>query len=183
MVQLVKKDPSKEYLIVRVTGGEQPGPVFSQKAGQMKLPGKVVGEDIKKLTAKEYKLQKVHVELAVKDRKAEIKIVPSTAQLIIKELGEKRQAKKKGAEKVDQIHDGSLSFKSLCSVVDAIHHDRSRGKTKKETMKQVLGTAKAVGCKVEGYCPKDFTAAVKEGRDAVAVLLGVNASGLPEYLN
>ncbi|EED42990.1 hypothetical protein EBI_27289 [Enterocytozoon bieneusi H348] len=52
MVHLREKDPEKEYLLVRVTGGRQPGSSFAQKAGQMKIPGKVVGEDIKKLLLK-----------------------------------------------------------------------------------------------------------------------------------
>ena len=182
MVRFEERDPTKEYLVVRVTGGEQPGPVFAQKAGQMKLPGRVIGEDIKKLTAKEYKLQKIHVELAVKDRKAELKLVPTTSQLIIKELKEVRQPKKKGAEKVDQLHDGSLSFKSLCTIVDQIHDPISRSRTKKGTMKQVLGTALAVGCTIEGISPKDVTAAIKQGRMEVASCLGCNENSLPDYL-
>ncbi|OQS54811.1 RPL12 [Ecytonucleospora hepatopenaei] len=183
MVKFPERDPTKDYLVVRVTGGEQPGPIFSQKAGQMKLPGKVVGEDIKKLTVKEYKLQKIHVELAVKDRKAELKLVPTTSQLIVKELKETRQPKKKGGEKIDQIHDGSLSFKGLCNVVDIVHEDRSRSNTPKGTMKQVLGTALAVGCSVEGHNPKDVIKAINGGRSEIATLLNLKEAALPEYLN
>ena len=52
-------DPDTEYMFVRVVGGEQPGATFSQRCGQMKLPGKVVGEDVRKLTLKDHKMQRI----------------------------------------------------------------------------------------------------------------------------
>ncbi|KAL6122679.1 Ribosomal protein L11 [Nucleospora cyclopteri] len=183
MVKLVEKDPNFEYLTVRVTGAEPPGPTFSQKVGPLKIAGKVVGEDIKKLTAKDYKLQKVHVELAVQNRQVTLKLVPTTAQLIIRELKEVRQPRKKGAEKVDQLHDGAISFTSVLKVVGEIHENISRSNNMKGTLKQVLGTCLSVGCTVEGHNPKDVTIAVKEGKNAVAELLGVDSSSLPDFLN
>merc|ERR1712133_165655 len=110
----------------------------------MKINGKSVGEDIKKLTAKEYKLQKVHVEVAVQNRQAELRLSPTTSQLIIKELNEKRLPKKKGAEKIDQTHEGSMSWKSLLNVVETIHDDRSRSNTKLGTLKSVIRTARSM---------------------------------------
>ncbi|ORD95154.1 Ribosomal protein L11 [Enterospora canceri] len=183
MVLLRVQDPNKEYMIVRVSGGEQPGPTFSQKAGQMKLNGKAIAEDIKKLTVKEFKLQKVHVEVAAQNRQVELRMAPTTAQLIIRELKEKRLPKKKGAEKVDQTHEGSLSWKSVLTIVDEIHEDRSRSNSKKGTLKQILGTALSVGCTIEEHGPKEVLVALNANKTALATLLGLSASSLPEYLN
>lgn len=182
MVHLREKDPEKEYLLVRVTGGEQPGPSFAQKAGQMKIPGKVVGEDIKKLTSKDYKLQKVHVELAVKNRQVELRLAPSTAQILIRELKEIRQVKKKGAEKVDQPHNGTISFGTVLKIVDEIHDDRSRSNNKKGTLNQVLGTALSIGCNIEGHNPKEVTKALKNGKAGLVELFGT-ISNIPSYID
>merc|ERR1712131_33555 len=179
MVRIVEKDPAYDYLTVRVCGGEPPGPTFSQKCGPLKINSKGVGEDVKKLTVKDYKLQKVHVELAVQNRQVTLKLVPTTAQLIIRELKEKRLPKKKGAEKVDQPHDGDLSFASLLKIVQEIHEEKSRSNDLKGTIKQVLGTARSVGCTVAGQSCKDLTEAVTSGKNAVAELLSVDVESLP----
>ncbi|KAM0681230.1 hypothetical protein GINT2_000428 [Glugoides intestinalis] len=183
MVLILNKDPEADYLLVRVVGGETPGASFSQRVGPLKIPGKVVGEDIKKLTAKEFKLQKVHVLLKVKDRKATCELLPSTAQVIIRELKETREAKKKGVEKAPQLHNGSLSLNSLFKVAAEIRA-RSRSKTMKGTLKEAIGTARSVGCTIEGKHPKDVTEAVNKGKEAVAELFGIdNADSLPAFLD
>lgn len=177
------KEAGAEYLLVRVVGGEQPGASFSQRVGPLKIPGKVVGEEIKKMTAKDFKLQKVLVLLKVKDRKATCEIMPSTAQIIIRELKETREPKKKGVERPPQVHTGSLTLNALFKIVQEVR-SRSRSKSMKGTLKEVLGTARAVGCFVEGKTPKEVTEAVNNGRNAVAELFAVdNANSLPAYLD
>lgn len=183
MVQIENRDPDADYLVVRVVGGEQPGVTFSARVGPLKIPGKVVGEEIKKLTAKDFRLQKDHVLLKVKDRKATTEIVATTAQVIIRELKETREVKKKGAEKLPQLHNGSLSLNTLFKIVNEIR-PRSRSKSMKGTLKEVLGTARSLGCFIEGKTPKEVTQAVNGGRAGVCQLFGIsNTESLPSFLD
>lgn len=179
----IERDPDAEYLLVRVVGGEQPGASFSQRVGPLKIPGKVVGEEIKKLTAKDFRLQKVHVLLKVKDRKATCELCLSTAQILIRELKENREPKKKGVERPPQLHNGDLSFNTLLKVANEVR-GRSRSISMKGTLKEVLGSALSIGCTVEHKNPKEISAAVTNGRAAVAGLLGIdNVNSLPEFLD
>ncbi|KAI4291336.1 large subunit ribosomal protein L12e [Pancytospora philotis] len=184
MAGIVDRDPDAEYLNVRVVGGEQPGATFSQKVGPLKIPGKVVGEDIRKLTLKDYKLQKVHVLLKVKDRKATCEINPTTAQLVIKGLKEEREPKKKGADKVPALHNGSLALTDLFKIAAEVRFN-SRSRTLRGTVKEVLGTCLSVGCFVDGKSPKEVIAAVNGGRAAVAELfdMGAEQDSLPSFLD
>ncbi|KAI5148330.1 large subunit ribosomal protein L12e [Enteropsectra breve] len=185
MVQAQIQDPDTAYLVVRTVGGELPGPTFSQKVGPLKIPGKVVGEDVKKLTTRDFAGQKIHVQLAVKDRKATCTLVPTTAQRIIRELKEVREAKKKGAEKQPALHNGSITLASLFKIANEIK-EFSRAKSLKGTVKEVLGTALAVGCTIEGKSPKEVTAAISMGRSAVVDLFELpngDDNGLPAFLD
>lgn len=178
------KEPDTEYLNVRVVGGEQPGATFSQKVGPMKIPGKVVGEDIRKLTLKDYRCQKVHVLLKVKDKKAICEINPTTAQLIIRELRESREPKKKGADKQPHLHNGSLELGSLFKIASEVRKN-THAKSFKAVVKEVLGTCLSVGCFVEGKGPKEVTRALNSGRAAVAELFGMadDIDSLPAFLD
>ena len=183
MNHIQDRDPAAEYLLVRVVGGEQPGASFSQRVGPLKIPGKVVGEEIKKITAKDFRLQKVHVLLKVKDRKATCELMPSTAQVLIRELKETREPKKKGVERGPQVHNGNLSFNTLLKVAAEVR-GRSRSVSMKGTVKEVLGSALSIGCTIEGKSPKEVTAAVAAGRSAVAELFSIdNAESLPAFLD
>lgn len=182
MVLIENRDPAAEYLLVRVVGGEAPGATFSQKVGPLKIPGKVVGEEVKKLTARDYKLQKVHVLIKVKDRKATTELMPSTAQVIVRELKESREPRRKGVEKTPQLHNGSLSLSALFKVAAEVR-SRSRSRSMKGTVKEVLGTARSLGCFIDGKHPRDVTAAVDAGRSAVAELFGTPESSLPSFLD
>lgn len=183
MLHIPNRDPDAEYLLVRVVGGELPGATFSQRVGPLKIPGKVVGEDVRKLTAKDFVQQKIHVLLKVKDRKAVCELKPSTAQVIIRELKEGREPRKKGAEKAPRLHNGSLSLNALFKVATEIR-DRSRSISMKGTVKEVLGTALSVGCTIEGKSPKEVTVAVNNGKAAVAELFGIeNINSLPSFLD
>lgn len=92
-----------------------PGASFSQRVGSLKIPGKVVGEEIK--------LQKVHVLLKVKDRKATCELCLSTAQVLIREIKENREPKKKGVERPPQVHNGDISFNTLLKVAMKLKDD------------------------------------------------------------
>lgn len=184
MAEILNRDPDAEYLNVRVVGGEQPGATFSQKVGPLKIPGKVVGEDIRKLTLKDYKCQKVHVMLKVKDRKATCEINPTTAQLIIRELKEDREPKKKGADKQPALHNGSLKLSDLFKIASEMRGN-SRSKSLRGCVKEVLGTCVSVGCFVESKHPKEVIAAINDGKAAVAELFDMvrDMDSLPSFLD
>lgn len=183
MLVIKDRDPEAEYLLVRVIGGEQPGATFSQRVGPLKIPGKVVGEEIKKLTAKDFRLQKVHVLLKVKDRKATTELMPNTAQVIIRELKETREPKKKGGEKLPQGHSGSISLTTLFKIANEVR-PRSGARLMRGTLKEVLGTARSLGCFIDGKTPKEVTEAVNGGRAAIAELFELaNANSLPAFLD
>ncbi|KAI5181297.1 large subunit ribosomal protein L12e [Pancytospora epiphaga] len=184
MAEIVDRDPDADYLIVRVVGGEQPGATFSQKVGPLKIPGKVVGEDVRKLTLKDYHLQKVHVLLKVKDRKATCTLSPTTAQLVIRGLKEKREPKKKGADKTPSLHNGNLPLTEVFKIASEIKAN-SRSKSLKGTVKEVLGTCVSVGCFIDGKSPKEVIAAVNGGRSAIAELFDMagERDSFPSFLD
>lgn len=184
MTEILNRDPDAEYLNVRVVGGEQPGATFSQKVGPLKIPGKVVGEDIRKLTLKDYRCQKVHVLLQVKDRKATCEINPTTSQLIIRELREDREPKKKGADKQPHLHNGSLKLDALFKIASDIRKN-THSKSFIAVVKEVLGTCQSVGCFIEGKSPKEVTQALNNGKAAVAELFGMtnDIDSLPAFLD
>ena len=150
----------------------------------MKLPGKVVGEDVRKLTLKDHKMQRIRVLMKVKDRKAVCEMAPTTAQIIIRELRENREPKKKGADKTPHLHNGSLKLSDVFKIAAEIK-DRSRARTFKGTVKEVLGTCVGVGCFIEGKSPKEVIAAMNSGRMAVAELFDMekDIASLPEFLD
>lgn len=151
-------DPDIKYIKLRVVGGELPGATLAQKVGPLGLPSKVVGEDIKKATG-DYKSLKVHVQLAIKDRKATVEVQPSVATLIIKALKEAPRDRKK--EK-NILHNGSLR---MTEVVEIARFARSRSfsKTLAGTVKEVLGTCNSIGCKIDGKCPREVISEINSG--------------------
>jgi len=183
MVFVQNRDPEATYLLVRVVGGEVPGASFSQKLGFYKIPAKTVTDKVKNLTGKDFTQQKVHVLLEVKDRNVVCEVYPSTAQALIRELKEVREARKKGAEKAPRPHNGSLSLNALFKVAGECR-PRSRARTMRGTVKEVLGTARSLGCMIEGKSPAEATCAVSNGRRAVAELFGIeDESTLPAFLD
>ncbi|AFM98894.1 ribosomal protein L11 [Encephalitozoon hellem] len=152
-------DPDTKYIKLQVVGGEAPGATLAQRVGPLGLSSKVVGEDIRKATA-DYKSLKVHVELAIKDRKATVEVQPSVATLIIKALKEPPRDRKK--EK-NILHNGSLKMTEVVEIARIARSSRSYSKTLAGTVKEVLGTCKSIGCKVDGKCPKEVTREIDSG--------------------
>lgn len=152
-------DPDTKYIKLQIVGGEIPGATLAQKVGPLGLPSKVVGEDIKKATG-DYKGLKVHVQLAIKDRKATVEVQPSIATLIIKALKEPARDRKK--EK-NIVHNGSLKMTEIVEIARFAHSTRSYSRSLAGTIKEVLGTCKSIGCRVDGKCPKEVTQEIDAG--------------------
>lgn len=153
------KDEGIKYVSLRCVGGEVPGATLAQKVGPLGIPAKVVGEDIKKATM-HYKSLKVNVRLAIKDRKATIEVLPSTATLILKALNEPPRDRKK--EK-NIVHNGSLTMVDIVEIARKVK-DRSLSNKFEGTIKEVIGTCLSIGCKIEGKSPKDVIADIKSGQ-------------------
>ncbi|KAM0675075.1 60S ribosomal protein L12 [Gurleya vavrai] len=146
-----------KYVTVKVVGGEVPGAVLSTKVGPLGLSAKNVGEDIKKATV-DFKGLRVHVRLAIKDRKATVELIPSTSALLIKALKEPLRDRKK--EK-NILHTGTLKMTDIIEIA-RIKAPQSQSKTLAGVVKSVLGTCLSVGCNVDGKNPKEIIKEINE---------------------
>merc|ERR1712185_484394 len=152
-----------KILFVRAPGGEVPPvPALAPKVGPLKLSPKSVGEDLAKAT-KDWKGMRVTCKLTVINRKVSVEVIPSATALLIKALKEPPRDKKK--EKEIQ-HDGDITFEDLMSIAEQIK-GRSMAKEMSGVVKEILGTARAIGCTIDGRDPEDW---VEE----------INENGLPE---
>ncbi|EPR79546.1 60S ribosomal protein L12 [Spraguea lophii 42_110] len=153
-----KQDSDEKLIFLRVVGGEAPGSTLAQRVGPLGISAKVVGEDIKKVTAK-YQGMKVGVLLRIKDRKAAVEVILSTANLVIEALNEPPRDRKK----VKNInHSGDLSMTDIVIIGRKVA-TKAYSKTLTGTVKQVLGTCLSVGCTVEGKNPKTVIREINEG--------------------
>eukprot|EP01127_Copromyxa_protea_P004547 TRINITY_DN143_c0_g1_i2.p2 TRINITY_DN143_c0_g1~~TRINITY_DN143_c0_g1_i2.p2 ORF type:complete len:169 (+),score=47.54 TRINITY_DN143_c0_g1_i2:41-547(+) len=155
-----KSDPSVPVEItVRVTGGISGNPAsLAPKVGPLGMSPKKIADDIAKVT-KEWMGLRITVKLIVQNRQATIEVVPSAAALLIRALNEPKVTVPKGTP---TLHKGNLAIEDVVGVA-AVMRPRSLAKEFKGTVKEVLGTAKSVGCTVEGADPIDILARVDEG--------------------
>merc|ERR1711907_342604 len=146
-------------IIVRVPGGEVPPvPALAPKVGPMKLSPKSVGEDLCKAT-KEWKGMRVTCKLHVLNRKVTVEVVPSATALLIKALKEPPRDRKK----VKHIsHDGNISWDDVLAVARTMRA-RSNAKEFKGTVLEILGSARSIGCTINGEDAEDCTAAIHDG--------------------
>lgn len=111
----------------------------------------------------EWKGIKVMVRLSVVNRVATPSIVPTASALIMRELKEPPRDKKK----VKNIkHNGNVTLDAMITIARSL---RSKSMAKKlvGTVKEVLGTAFAIGCNVNGQSPK----AIQEQIDAGSITI------------
>lgn len=135
---------------MRVVGGEV-GAVASlaPKLGPLGLSPKKVGDDVAKATT-EWKGLRITVQLTIQNRQAEISVVPNAASLLVKELKEPARDRKK----VKNIkHDGNVNFDAVVEIAK-IMRPRSCGKTLQDTVKEILGTARSIGCSIDNETPQ-----------------------------
>lgn len=119
---------------------------------------KKVGEDIQKATM-DWKGIKVTVRLSVVNRVATPTIVPTASAMILKELKEPPRDRKK----VKNVkHSGNVTLDAIISIA-RIMRQKSMAKKLKGTVKEVLGSAFAIGCTVNGQSPKDLQKQIDEG--------------------
>lgn len=143
---------------LRCFGGEVAGGAsLAPKVGPLGLSAKKIGEDIAKETEK-FKGLRVTVRLIVQNRKAQIEVVPSAAALLIKALNEPERDRKKDK---NIKHNGNLTLDQIYEVA-RVMRPRSLALTFAGTVKEILGTAKSVGCMVEGQDPRAIQQKIKD---------------------
>ena len=145
---------------LKTIGGEiGAASALAPKVGPLGLSPKKVGEDIQKATLK-WKGLKITVKLTVVNRVATVEIVPTASSSVIKALNEPERDRKKGPKNVK--HTGSITLKQVYEIAREMRV-KSLAKEFSGTVKEILGTAHSVGCKVEGKHPKDIMADIDSG--------------------
>ena len=99
------------------------------------------------------------MKLIVQNRQAKVEVVPSAAALVIKALKEpvRDRKKVKGIE-----HKGNVPIEEIYKVA-RVMRPRSQARAFSGTVKEVLGTAFSVGCKVDGKHPQKVIEMINDG--------------------
>mmetsp|Transcript_86870 Transcript_86870/g.246115 ORF Transcript_86870/g.246115 Transcript_86870/m.246115 type:complete len:166 (+) Transcript_86870:235-732(+) len=154
--------PSNEppkYVILRAVGGEiGAASALAPKIGPLGLSPKKVGEDIQKATM-DWKGQNVTVKLTIVNRQATAEVVPSASALLVKCLREPVRDRKK----VKNIkHDGDITLDEVIDVARKMR-ERSMARKLEGTVKEILGTARSLGCTINGETPADTLEMINDG--------------------
>lgn len=161
-----KFDPNAISIVyLRVVGGEVGATSsLAPKIGPLGLSPKKIGDDVAKATA-DWKGLRVSVRLTIQNRQAKIDVVPSAASLIIRALKEAPRDRKK----VKHVkHNGSISFDDVVAIAKTCK-DRSMARRFEGTVCEIMGTARSIGCLIDGLAPQDMIDRVKDGLQEVPV--------------
>lgn len=155
-----KIDPNEVKIIyLRATGGEVgASSALAPKIGPLGLSPKKVGEDIAKAT-KNYRGIRVTVQLTIQNRQATVSVVPSASSLVIGALKEPPRDRKK--EK-NIKHNGNIPLDEIINIAREMR-PKSFAKELSGTVKEILGTAQSVGCRVEGKPPHVIVDEINSG--------------------
>jgi large subunit ribosomal protein L12e len=140
-----KIDPGTVTTIFIRTVGGQVGAVstLAPKLGPLGLSPKKIGEQLSNATVN-WEGLRVMCKLKVQNRQATVEVVPSAAVLLIKSLNEPLRDRKKvkGVK-----HDGNITMKNVI-LISKLLRNRSLSINLEGTIKEILGTAKSIGCKI-----------------------------------
>lgn len=156
-----KFDPNDIKIVCfRQYGGEVcSSAVLAPKIGPLGLNAKKVGDDCAKATAA-YKGIKVTVKLTIQNRQAAISIVPTSTALVMEALKEPIRDRKK--EK-NVKHSGNITLETVIGIARKMRDaEKSGAKDLAGSVKEILGTCRAVGCSVNKQKPQ----ALIDGIDA-----------------
>ena len=157
-----KPNPNeKKELIVKVLAGDaSAGASLGPKVGPLGLNPKKTADDLAKATMA-WKGLRVTVKLTVQNRVATYDVIPSAPALILKALKEPPKDRKKN-KGIPTIHSGSIKMDDVYEIARTMR-PRSLAKTFQGTVKEILGTAVSIGCKVDGKSPKQVIAEINNG--------------------
>jgi large subunit ribosomal protein L11 len=153
-------DKGKVVVKALVTGGgASGGPPIGPAVGPTGINIKDVVDEVNEKTMVFKGLTvPVRIECDPKKKKFEIFIeTPSTASLLLKELGTEKGSAANLEERV-----GDLTLEQVMSVVRA-KKEKYMDKTFKKSVMSVLGTALSIGATVEGLDPRIIQKKIKEG--------------------
>jgi len=155
-----KFDPNEIKIIyLRATGGEVgASSALAPKIGPLGLSPKKVGEDIAKATGA-WKGLRVTVQLTIQNRQAAVSVVPSASSLVIKALKEPPRDRKK---QKNIKHDGNIPLEEIYQIARTMKA-KSLAKDLAGCVKEILGTARSVACRVEGQAPQDIIDQINSG--------------------
>lgn len=153
-------DPNAiHFLYMKVVGGEAaPAAALAPKCSPIGMPPKSVADAIQKSTG-DWKGMKVEVEIKIQNKKAEVRVLPTAAPLILKALKEPARDRKKTK---NIVHNGNLKLDQIIEIAKQMR-EKSMSAEFVGTVLEVLGTAVSVGCNVNGDSPKKITAGIKSG--------------------
>ena len=151
-------------LTIKVVGGEPPSnAVLSARLAPFGCNPKKSGEEIAKQT-KEYTNIRLYVTLHIQAREIKkVDLLPTSSAYIIKELKEPVRQRRKVKAAVFK-HSGNITFKAVKEIADKMNKTKSLSRTLKGSVKEVLGSCKAIGCTVDGKNPKVVTQEVNDGK-------------------
>jgi large subunit ribosomal protein L12e len=149
-----------EILTCKFCGGEGTPKTFSQKTGKLGVQTKAIDEDLKKVAA-EWKGIRVTAEIHVQNKAFTVKFKPGVTAMIVKEMGDYVRDRQK--QKLTN-RSGNISFDQVLKIAKWMDAEgKSRAKSFKGSVKQVLGSCVSVGCTVDGRSAKEVTKDVEEG--------------------
>lgn len=148
-----------KIVTLRAIGGEVgSASTLAPKLGPLGLSPKKIGEDIQKATM-DWKGLAVMVKLTVVNRQATVEVVPSASSLVMRALNEPPRDRKKEKHRK---HDGNITLDQVIDIARTMR-PRSMARTLTGTVKEILGTAFSIGCKVNGRSPREIQAAIDDG--------------------
>jgi len=140
----------------KATGGAPIGPAI----GPLGVNVVAVVNKINELT-KEYTGMKVPVKVIIdpETKVFEVEVgIPTTAALILKEVGVEKGSSKPNVEKV-----GNLTMEQVIKIA-GIKRGKLLAKTLKAAVKEVVGSCVSIGITVEGKDPKVVLREINEGK-------------------
>ena len=102
---------------------------------------------------------KVYVKVILQNRKISVQIIPTAAALIIKALKEPIQQENR---KQNIVENKNIRLEDIINAA-RIMRPRSESKHFSGVMKEILGTAQIIGCKIDGKCPHDLIVSINNG--------------------
>uniref|UniRef100_A0A0D9S8Q6 Large ribosomal subunit protein uL11 n=1 Tax=Chlorocebus sabaeus TaxID=60711 RepID=A0A0D9S8Q6_CHLSB len=152
---LSKFDPSEiKVPYLRCTGEVGARSALLPKIGPLGLSPKKVGDDVAKPTSN-WKGLRITVKLTIRNRRAQIEVLPSASALIIKALKEPPRDRKK---QKNIKHRGNTTFDEIVNIARQMRPRECFG-----TVEEILGTAQPVGCRADGRHPPDIIDDINSG--------------------
>ncbi len=151
-------------LTLKVVGGESPSnAVLASRLSPFGCNPKKSGEEIAKST-KDYTNIRIYITLHIQAREIKkVDVLPTCSSMVIKELKEPTRVKRKVKAAVFK-HSGNVGFAAIKKIATTMLSTKSLARNLKGSVKEVLGSCKAIGCTVDGKNPKDITKDVESGK-------------------